>query len=189
MGDMSQDAHTPLQRAARGFESAVAFVSRVAMLLAGAACLTTLGFVCYAIAMRYFFNQPQAWSDEAVGWLVVVLVMLALPEAQRRGEHIGVDALTERLRGRARRGVAVLGIVSVAIVAWLFVTEGIETVEFTRMIGLLSNVLPDIPLWAVQALIPIGGALLLLVTLSQLLCYLAGLEPRTAHKTRPDALE
>ncbi len=180
---------TPLQRAARGFESAVALASRAAMMLAGGACLITLGMVCYAIAMRYFFNQPQAWSDEAVGWLVVMTVMLALPEAQRRGEHIGVDALTEKLHGRGRRAAAMLGIASIAAVAYLFVTEGIETVQFTHMIGLLSNVLPDIPLWAVQALIPIGGALLLLVALSQLLCHLAGIEPRTVHKSTPGALE
>jgi TRAP-type C4-dicarboxylate transport system permease small subunit len=189
MGDVSQHAHTPFQRAARAFESAVAIVSRVSIALAAIACLSCFGLVCYAIAMRYFFNQPQAWSDEAVAWLVVMAVMLAIPEAQRRGEHIGVDALTEKLRGRAKRAAALLGIVAVATVAYLFLTEGVEMVEFTRMIGILSNVLPDIPLWLVQALIPVGGALLLLVTLAQTLCHLAGIEPRTVHKTRPDALE
>lgn len=189
MGDVSQDAHTPVQRAARGVERAAAIVSRIALALAGAACLTTLGMVCYAIIMRYFFNQPQSWTDEAVGWLVVVTVMLAIPEAQRRGEHIGVDALTERLGPRGKRWAAMAGVVTVAIVAYLFLTEGIETVAFTRMVGIVSNVLPDIPLWAVQALVPVGGALLLMVTAAQLLCYLAGIEPRTAHKTKPDALE
>jgi TRAP-type mannitol/chloroaromatic compound transport system permease small subunit len=69
------------------------------------------------------------------------------------------------------------------------VTEGIEMVTFTRMIGIVSNVLPEVPLWAIQALVPIGGALLLLVTVAQLFCLLSGIEPRTVHKTRPDALE
>jgi TRAP-type C4-dicarboxylate transport system permease small subunit len=189
MGDVGQDAHTARQRAARGFESAVAVVSRVAMAIAGATCLITLGMVCYAIGTRYFLNRPQAWSDEAVGWLVVVTVMLALPEAQRRGEHIGVDALTERLGPRGQRFAAFAGVVTVAIIAYLFISEGIETVMFTQMIGIVSNVLPEIPLWAVQAFIPIGGALLLLVTLSQMFCHLAGIAPRTVHKTRPDAIE
>ena len=183
------DAHTPVQRAARAFETGVALISRVALGIAGAMCLCTLGTVCYAIAMRYFFNQPQAWSDEAVGWMVVVSVMLAIPEVQRRGEHIGVDALTERLSARGKRRAAALGIVTVAIVAYLFVSEGIEMVAFTRMIGILSNVLPEIPLWGVQSFVPIGGALLLMVTVAQLLCLLAGIAPRIVHKTTPDALE
>jgi len=186
---VSDDAHTIVQRTARGFEAAVATVSRVAAGLAALACLCCFTLVCYAIAMRYFFNQPQAWSDEAVAWLVTAAVMLAIPEAQRRGEHIGVDALTEKLRGRSKRAAALLGVVSVAAVAYLFVSEGLEMVQFTHMIGVLSNVLPDIPLWAVQALVPIGGALLVLVTVSQILCHLAGLEPLSVRKTRPDALE
>jgi C4-dicarboxylate transporter DctQ subunit len=180
---------TPLQRAARAVESGVGTVSRIAVGLAGATVLATLAMVCYAIAARYFFNRPQSWSDEAVGWLIVVSVMLAIPEAQRRAEHIGVDALTERLGARARWWVALLGVVSVAVVGYLLVSEGIEMVSFTRMVGLLSNVLPEVPLWAVQALVPIGGALLLMVTAAQLLCLLAGIEPRIARKTTPDAVE
>ena len=121
--------------------------------------------------------------------MIVITVMLAIPEAQRRSEHIGVDALTERLSARGRRWTAALGIATVAVVGYLFVSEGIEMVAFTRMIGILSNVLPEIPLWAVQAFVPIGGALLLMVTVAQLLCMLAGLEPRSVRKSTPGALE
>ena len=169
MNQGEERAHTALQRAARGVETVVAVVSRVAIALAGATCLATLAMVCYAIITRYFFNRPQSWSDEAVGWMIVISVMLAIPEAQRRGE--------------------VLGVFSVAAVGYLLVTEGIEMVVFTRMIGIVSNVLPEVPLWAIQAMVPIGGALLLMVTLAQLFCLLAGLEPRSAHKDVPDALE
>ncbi|HEX2114983.1 MAG TPA: TRAP transporter small permease [Alphaproteobacteria bacterium] len=183
------DACTPVQRAARGFETGVALISRAALGIAGATCLATLTTVCYAVAARYFFNRPQAWSDEAVGWMIVISVMLAIPEAQRRGEHIGVDALTERLSARGKRWAAALGIVSVAVVAYLFVSEGIEMVAFTRMIGIVSNVLPDIPLWAIQSFVPVGGALLLMVTVAQLVCLMAGIEPRIVHRAAPDALE
>jgi TRAP-type C4-dicarboxylate transport system permease small subunit len=189
MGDAAVNADTPLQRAARAFARGVALVSRVALGLAGATCLATLAMVCYAIAMRYFFNRPQAWSDEAVGWMIVISVMLAIPEAQRRGEHIGVDALTERLSARGKRWAAALGVAAVAAVGYLFVSEGVEMVAFTRMIGIVSNVLPEVPLWAIQSFVPVGGALLLMVTLAQLLCLLAGIEPQVVHKAIPDALE
>lgn len=189
MRPANEAALTPIQRVARGFEKAVTMISRVAIVVASAACLATLGLVCYAIVMRYFVDRPQSWSDEVVGWLIVMTVMLAVPEAQRRFEHIGVDALTERLDARGKYWTAVVGVATVAVAAYLFLSEGLKMVEFTRMIGILSNIMPDVPLWAVQALVPIGGALLLLVTTAQLFCYLAGLEPRRVESEKPDALE
>lgn len=185
----TQAPRTSLQRAARGLERVAGIVSRVSLAIAGAACLATFALVCYAISMRYFFNRPQSWSDEAVGWLIVVTVMLAVPEAQRRGEHIGVDALTERLNARHKRWAAALGVVTVTVVGWLLVSEGIEMVQFTRMIGIVSNVLPEFDLWVIQSFVPIGGAILLLVAAAQLVCYLAGLDPVSTEKTKPDALE
>jgi TRAP-type C4-dicarboxylate transport system permease small subunit len=157
-------------------ERVVAVLSRFLEHLAGAACLACFAVVCYAVAMRYFLNRPQAWTDEAVGWLVVATVMLALPEAQRRGEHIGVDLLLEKAR-RARRGLSIVGLLFVLATAALLVQQGVETVLFTRMIGIVSNALPQVPLWLVQGLIPLGGALLFLVALVQLAAWLAGREP------------
>jgi TRAP-type C4-dicarboxylate transport system permease small subunit len=189
MAEVDDGPYTPLQRTARMVESVVGVISRIAVALAGGTVLATLAMVSYAIITRYVLNRPQSWTDEAVGWLIVVSVMLATPEAQRRAEHIGVDALTERLGARGKWWVALLGIISVAVVGYLFVSEGLAMVSFTRMIGILSNVLPEVPLWAVQALVPIGGALLLMVTASQLFCMLTGIGPRTIHKAKPDALE
>jgi TRAP-type C4-dicarboxylate transport system permease small subunit len=185
----TQEPRTPLQRAARGVERAAGLVSRVSLAIAGAACLATFALVCYAICMRYFLNRPQSWSDEAVGWLIVVSVMLAIPEAQRRGEHIGVDALTERLNARHKRWAAAFGVITVAVVGWLLVSEGVEMVRFTHMIGIVSNELPEIDLWLIQAFVPLGGAILLLVAAAQLVCYFTGLDPSSTEKTRPDALE
>ncbi len=129
--------------------------------------------------MRYFFNQPQSWSDEVAGWLMVVVVMLAMPEVQRRHEHIGVDVLTEKLRGGKARLAAVWSTLSVITTASLLIAEGWETVAFTRLFGIRSPGLPDAPLWAVQALIPLGGVLLLAVALVQLVAHLRGEEAAT----------
>lgn len=139
--------------------------------------------------MRYLFNMPQSWSDEAVGWLIVAVVMLAAPEAQRRGENIGVDWLVDTWTGAKRRAVIGLGALSVAICAVVLIREGWETVAFTRMIGIKSNQLPEVPLWAVQALIPLGAALLLLVALVQILALLRGREPRDYERREFDAHE
>ena len=180
---------SPTQNLVRRAESAVAWISRAAMWLAALSCLSTLALVCYAVAMRYFLNRPQSWTDELAGWMIVITVMLAMPEAQRRGEHIGVDAITTKARGRARRWLAMLSVASVIATGWLILRGGLEMVFFTRMMGMLSIALPDLDLWIVQALVPLGGLLLILVAGGQLLCWASGIEPRDFESSPTDSHE
>lgn len=158
-------------------ETLSAVLSKAALWLAGASCLTTLGVICYTVVMRYVFSRPPTWNEEVAGWLVVVSVMLAIPEAQRRGEHIGVDLLVEKFPG-ARRILLPLGCIAVAVAAGILIHAGLEMVVFSRTIGIVSNTLPAVQLWTVQILVPVGGGLLLLVALTQLAVYLAGGRPR-----------
>ena len=88
-----------------------------------------------------------------------------------------MDWLVDKWTGARRRAVIGLGAASVAIVAIVLIVEGWKTVSFTRMVGIKSNALPDMPLWAVQALIPLGAVLLLLVALGQIGAWFAGREP------------
>ncbi|WP_144182830.1 TRAP transporter small permease [Elioraea rosea] len=164
-------------RALRLFEGFAGLVARVAATLGAVAGLVCFALVCASVGWRYFLGQPQPWIDHAAAWLVVALVMLAAAETQRREEHIGVEVVTNRLRGGARRAARILSVLSVLAVAAILLREGIETVSFSRMIGIATNI-EAVPLWWLHLLIPIGAALLLLVSLAQLLVLLAGGEPR-----------
>jgi TRAP-type C4-dicarboxylate transport system permease small subunit len=160
----------------RGLERAVGLVARFAGGLGAALTLLCVLLVGYAVGMRYLLNQPEPWTDKVAGWLVVGIVMLAAPEAQRRFEHIGVDVARDRLGPRMLRAMHLVGTVSVAVVAAVLLHAGIETVEFSRMVGMMSD-LEGIPAWWVQALLPVGAALLLLVACAQTLLLLAGRDP------------
>ncbi len=157
------------------FDRAVRAISAGALQVAAAACLICFALMCYSVAMRYFFGAPQSWIDYAVGWLVVAMVMFAAPAAQLTGEHVGVDSITERLRGRARRTLAVVGILCVAATAAIMIWEGSAMVAFSRMTGMMTEIFP-VRLWWIQALMPVGFALMLAVALVQLLRVARGLE-------------
>ena len=178
-----------MNRFARGLERMARAAARGAQALAAIACLGCLAIVCYAVVARYFFGRPQSWTDEAVGWCVVALVMLAMPEAQRRGEHIGVDWLVDKWTGAKRRAVIRLGAASVATTAAILIVEGWETAAATIRYGIKSNALPDLPLWAIQGLLPLGGALLLLVAIAQLAALASGREPADYEKREFDTHE
>jgi len=171
----------------RAVERAVAGLARLAGALGSLATICCLALVGYAVLMRYLLGQPQPWTDKVAGWLVVALVMLAAPEAQRRFEHIGVDIAVGKLGPRLARVAHLIGVLSVAVVAGVLVMAGIEMVAFSRMIGMMTDI-AGVPAWWVQALLPIGAALLLLVSLCQALLLLIGREPADLPKPDDDPL-
>lgn len=156
-------------------DRAVRAISAGALQIAAAACLICFALMCYSVAMRYFFGAPQSWIDYAVGWLVVAIVAFAAPAAQLAGEHVAVDTITDRVRGRARRAFSVVGLLCIAATAAIMVWEGAAMVAFSRMAGMMTEI-EGIPLWWIQVLVPAGFVLMLLVAMMQLGRVARGLE-------------
>jgi TRAP-type C4-dicarboxylate transport system permease small subunit len=174
--------------AAGAFGRLAAALARASVALGGVAVLLCFALVCLSVAMRYFLNDPLVWSDEVTGWLVVAIVMFGVADAQARGEHIGVDLLTDRAGPRMKRWLALFGAALAAIAAALIAWKGVEMVQFSAMLDLRSNTLGWAALWPVQALVPLGGFLLLAVALAQLVSIGAGVgaaaekDPAKSHE-------
>ncbi|MGQ0676108.1 MAG: TRAP transporter small permease [Rhodospirillales bacterium] len=170
--------------AAQAVVKLAAALARASTALGAAAVLLCFALVCYSVAMRYFLGDPLGWSDEVTGWLVVGVVMLGAADAQARGEHVGVDLVTERAGPRLKRALGRFGAATVAASAAIMAWQGWEMVRFSAMLDLKSNTLGSVPLWPVQALVPLGGLLLLAVALAQVAALAAGAEP---GRTNPEA--
>jgi TRAP-type C4-dicarboxylate transport system permease small subunit len=153
-----------------------AILSRVAVAIGSVATVTCLFLVGYSVVMRYAFGAPQPWVDKVAGWLVLGLVMLAAPEAQRRFEHIGVDVAVSKLGPRLARAAHLIGTLSVAAVAAVLLKAGWEAIEFSLMVGMMTDI-DGVPEWWIQLLLPIGAGLLLVVALVQSLVLALGGRP------------
>ncbi len=176
---MIEDGARPaaLTRAADAALAIVGVLSRAAVALAAVSVLACFALVCYSVAMRYFLGQPLTWSDEVTGWLILATVMLAVADAQRRGENIGVDLLLDKSGARLRRALGALGALTVAACALMMTWQGMEMVQFSRMLDLRSNTLGWVSVWTVQVLVPAGSALLCVTSLAQLCAIAAGRDP------------
>jgi len=172
-------------RLARGAERWAARLARALLELATAAAFACFLLICYSVLMRYLVGQPQSWVDEVVGWLVAAAVMLALPDAQRRGENIGVDVFTEGTRGGLARMLGILSAGTVIASAAIMLGAGMEMVAFSRMVGIISNV-ASMPQWIVQLVVPIGAALLIIISLVEFLLRALGLEPEGPKEDEGD---
>jgi C4-dicarboxylate transporter DctQ subunit len=135
-------------------------LATLGVVLSAIAIIASMFLIAYSVVMRYFLNQPVSWVDEFVGYLLVASVMLAAADALRQGEHIAVDILTERLSLSGRRITALAGFVAVALAAALLTVEGVDMVEFSHMVGLLSNGTLAVPMWIPQVVVPIGAGLM-----------------------------
>lgn len=136
---------------ALGFSALVLFVALI--------------MIVYSVVMRYGFNAPQVWVDDIVGFALVAIVMLSAASVMRRGEHIGVDLLTNRLGRRGRHVASIWALIAVLVTAAFLIFEGWETVAFSKMLGILTHGYIEIPMYLVQMLLPIGGVLLALAAL------------------------
>lgn len=147
---------------------AVGLLSRFFAALASLATLGCLALIALSVIARYGFGTPLAWIDEVAGWLVVALVMLSVAEAQRRGEHIAVEP-PQRLAGtRLARAAGFIGVAGVLATGLILLDQGIETVAFSRMAGVATDI-EGVPAWWLHTLIPLGAGLLSIVAAAQLL--------------------
>lgn len=163
----------------------VDLLCRAAVWLGALVALAMAALLGYAVVLRYLLNRPQAWTDELVSYLVVLLVMLAGAEVMRRGEHLAVDLVSARLPAAWQRGVDIAGLLSVLLVCGVLAVSGWEMAAFSKMVDLRSTGHLALPVWWIQATIPAGFLLIGLAALVRLL-RLLGAGRRSKCGPSPD---
>ncbi|SDE82428.1 TRAP transporter small permease [Limimaricola pyoseonensis] len=148
-------------------ERAVGLITRAAFGLAVLLVLMDLCLLGLSVTARYLLNAPIVWSDEIVALSLTAITMLAAPRVLLERGHIEVDILTSAARGRLALAIRLWGSAAVAAVALLLIFNGWKTAIFSRMINLLTEGYLELPLWTLQMLLPLGGALLLPVVALQ----------------------
>lgn len=160
----------------------VYWITTVAMAISAAGVLVALVLISYAVVMRYVLGQPSIWIDDMVTFILVGIVMFGTASALREGRHLGVDLFTERLKGRHQRWAQVWSMLTVLVVSLYLVIDGWQTAMFSKMIGMTTLGYVEIPIFWLQLMIPLGGAMLVLVCLDSLLRLAFGgnayVEPR-----------
>ncbi len=143
--------------------------------------LASIAIVTYSVVMRYALNTPQTWTDELVSYFLVYIVMLGVAESLRRGDHIGVDLITERLPSRLRRWTEIWGLLVVIAVAASLLISSYDMVVFSYNVGLYSEGYVEAPLWIPQMALVIGSAMLVFTAANRLLRLFLRLASGAVH--------
>jgi TRAP-type C4-dicarboxylate transport system permease small subunit len=144
--------------------------------LAVAALVAIAGVILTDVILRQFGGQVKS-SDDFAGFALLATGMLGLAPTYRRGDHIRVGLLIDRLTGGSRRLVEILclgfGVLAIGWASWWAGRFAYDSWRFHE----LSQGLIAIPLWYPQFFMFFGLFMLFVAMLEDLLRVIAGKQP------------
>lgn len=134
-------------------------LSRAEELIIGVLLASAAATIFVNVVARYVFNLGFPWAEELVRYEIVWMAFIGGSVAARQGIHIGVDVIAKFAPPRIGRMVTlVVYALSVAFCS-LFAYFGAELIVETSAFGQVSPAL-QVPMWTVQAAIPVGAGLM-----------------------------
>jgi TRAP-type C4-dicarboxylate transport system permease small subunit len=145
---------------------------RATAFLAVAALVAIAGIILADVILRQFGGQIRS-SDDFAGFALVATGMLGLAPTYRRGDHIRVGLLIDRLTGASRRAVEIACLTfGVAAVGWASWWAGRFVYDSWRFHE-VSQGLVAVQLWIPQFFMFFGLFVLLVAMLEDLIRVLA----------------
>lgn len=145
----------------------VEWAVRLLNILSSAALVVLLVATSVGVIMRYVFAAPILGSNEIIQLASIALVMLAMPAAAQRGDHIRVDVFDGVIGPVGRflgdllsRGIAIYLLGLLAVRSWSKMQDAAEFGDATNMLA--------IPLWPFYGLLVLGATLYAIVLALQL---------------------
>ena len=128
--------------------------------------------VCLGVFFRYVLNSSLSWYDEFASYLLVWLTFYGCVVVDYRRRHIGFELLVDKLAPLQRRVVDVIA--ESAVLGFQFVLFWYGWVLTERMGDETAIALPWVKVQWINSVLPITGALLLLVSATRLAGLLFG---------------
>lgn len=133
-------------------------------------CLFAIGFfITFEVVMRYVFNSPTIWVDEISRVLQVWVVFLATPYVLKHREMITIDVVLRAPNTFRRRLAESFTIIVLFVFMGAAVFYGFEIWLKATLAGHTTDTYLAPPKWFTHAPVWVGGTLLILQGLVQLI--------------------
>lgn len=129
-------------------------LDRVAEAICAVLLLTMVTVLFVAVVFRYVLNLPLGWPEEIARGSLVWLTFVGAYLAFRRGAHIHVDLLVQKMSVRWRQRLALMGNLLMALATALLIREGV-----TYAVAFFDDPSPYLrfPIGLQYIALPIGG--------------------------------
>ncbi len=127
-----------------------------------AALIMFMALLAFAnVIVRYLTEQSLAFTEELVINLFVLVTLLGASIAFRRGAHLGITVLTDRIPRGTRKAVALLSAVCGTAIFCILLYHGVAMViqEYKSEMNTYSM---GLPMWWFGMAVPVGSVLVII---------------------------
>ncbi|BDQ35019.1 TRAP transporter small permease [Pseudodesulfovibrio portus] len=108
------------------------------------------------VVLRYGFNSSLIWGSEAMNFLFIYTTALGAAAAISNGTHIKISCLKDMTKGNFRK---VMDFVGCLLVCMVNAVMGWFSLPWIASAGAFESPVMRLPMWIVQAIIPLGCGL------------------------------
>lgn len=116
--------------------------------------------VCYSVIMRYIFKSPPIWAFDLTSWFTGLSVFLAGGYALLMKSHVRVDLIYDKFSLKTRSIIDIFTSVFLFLIVIVFVWKGFEQVVDNFQAKTIARSGLNIYLWIKWLMVPVGGLLL-----------------------------
>ncbi|TDR90364.1 TRAP transporter small permease subunit [Enterovirga rhinocerotis] len=125
-------------------------------------------FVTYDVALRTL-AEPTLWAGEVSVYLMLAIAFLGAGATQAVDGHFRVTFVRDMFPPRGRAVLDVISLLLALVFALIFTWGAYTLLSFSWMLDLRTSTILQVPLWIMQACMFVGGILLSLATLRDLI--------------------
>lgn len=128
-------------------------------IVAGSLTIAVTFLILLAVVLRYVFNDPLSWSEEAARVLFMWLGFLGAALALQRGKHVSVPLLVARLGSRQQAVLSLFSALLTAVISVVLLVQGLQN---TRLALLQRLPLSELSMGWLYSAVPVAAALMVL---------------------------
>ena len=135
-------------------------------------CVAVMAILVFAnVIARKVFNHSLAVSDEMSTYLFVLMSFMGAAIAARRGAHLGLSIVTDRVSPKARRALLIFGYGLATVFSAAVLVYGSLMVRSEYVLGQVTAAM-QWPEWIYGSFVPIGAFFAMVAFLAGAVNYL-----------------
>jgi TRAP-type C4-dicarboxylate transport system permease small subunit len=145
-------------------------LAQTCLVVAALSLFVIVGINGANVFIRYVFSTAWSWAEEAMLFLMVLMVFAGAVAATWRGAHLQLDILLERLPLPWRRATIVLAAALSVAVLGVLSASSYQVVSLLYRFGQKSAAL-EFPMWIAQGCVSAGFVLIALMIVLRLATF------------------
>jgi len=125
--------------------------------------------VTWQVATRFILNEPSSYTEELARFLLVWIGLLGAAYAYRKKAHLGLDILSQKLEGQAKRRLDIfISLVCILFACLIMIYGGSKLMLLTLDLEQTSAAL-QVKIGYLYSVIPLSGLLIVLFSIDRIL--------------------